>query len=551
MRTSLQVYREFWEKGEDASPQLPSDYPGWPESGVALLGDFAGIQSFVLRPVPGAGGAAKRLRSRSFRVSAYTELIWRWCVERLSSARARLLYSAGGRFLIGAERLADWQNVVRQMQKEIDLWAWSRFQGELAFHLVGAEFNSGKIPVSALMSALEERRSQPRAEVLAGDRAWDSTAFFRAAGPGERKCQACGVTDKVITTSDGEEICKSCDDDERRGLRLAHANFAHISEGGEGDLRAPGLSMSVHEGWTGEASGTWLSLGDHRKGAEPWHLLRHLPVDNTGRPLDFEEIANFCPGSRKWLGYLRIDVDGAGRHFRNLNGDPVRTWALSRLLHLFFAKNANDKLSDPRYKNIYAVYGGGDDLFVIGPWPDTLDFAADLRKSLVEVAGTSLAFSAGMALAKPRDHILTQAEFAHALLDEAKNKLSYGRGCGRNQINALGNIADWETFQGLLETGKKLTKWIQEREIPSSILHRILELHHGWKGTMALPPEKRRRNADRYRPLLYYQIQRNIKRGDARDWAQTLLSASSQWPWADFIARYAMLAREAEKGEGG
>jgi hypothetical protein len=70
--SDLLTYYQMWRQGNEGI-SVPEAYPGWPESGIALLGDFSGIQSFVFRPVPGTGGAARRLRSRSFRVSAYTE----------------------------------------------------------------------------------------------------------------------------------------------------------------------------------------------------------------------------------------------------------------------------------------------------------------------------------------------------------------------------------------------------------------------------------------------------------------------------------------------
>src|ERR1700740_1219434 len=107
MWAELAEYRRIW-KGE-MSPAEKS-YPGWLDSGFALLGVFSAIQSFVLLPLPGARGAAKRLRSRSFRVSAYTELIARFCLQNLpGSSEPRLLYSAGGRFLIGARQFVGWQ----------------------------------------------------------------------------------------------------------------------------------------------------------------------------------------------------------------------------------------------------------------------------------------------------------------------------------------------------------------------------------------------------------------------------------------------------------
>ena len=551
MNLSLVEFCRIWQNGLRPGEAAPKDYPGWPQSGIAVVGDFVGIQSFVLRPVPGAGGAAKRLRSRSFRVSAYTELVARWCLGQLAEAQPRILYSAGGRFLIGAGPIPAWRDILRNMQKQIDGWAWESFQGELVFHLAGAEFSSGKIPRVELETALEVRRNRPLAETLLNDKQWNSSLFFHAAAAAEARCEACGMTQGVTRNSDGEDICDACSADEQRGFDLARATFARISKQGAADLTALGTSLHLHQDRKGYSDDTWLSFGGRDPGAEPWYLLRHLPRDSNGNPLDFEQIAKHAAGSRKWLGYLRIDVDRAGDKFRRLEGDPLRTWALSHLLHTFFAKEANDLLDRPQYKNIYAVYGGGDDLFVIGPWTDALDYAETLRKMLMKVVGEALTFSAGMALAKPREHILTQAEFAHEELLHAKNQLSYGRDCGRDQISALGATADWKTFPGLLNKAKQVTKWVEDREMPSSFLHQLLQFHHIWKRSRKAPGERETFNSVRYRPLLYYQIQRNLKPGPAREWAQTLLASPSEWPWVDFIVRYAMLAVERDKKDGG
>src|ERR1035437_6235733 len=73
----------------------------WPASGWAVEGDFVGIQKFVLRPVPGAKGAARRLRGRSLLVVAYSQLIAKAVVE---ATGGRILYLAGGRFLVATSR---------------------------------------------------------------------------------------------------------------------------------------------------------------------------------------------------------------------------------------------------------------------------------------------------------------------------------------------------------------------------------------------------------------------------------------------------------------
>src|SRR6266404_6801169 len=131
----LAIYRQLWKQPAGGATSVSPDYPGWPESGVAVMGDFSGIQNFVFRPVPGAGGAARRLRSRSFRVSAYAEMVMRWCLNQLSEGRPKALYAAGGKFLIGTSAFAGWESTVGHMQLELDRWAWQDFGGELVFHL--------------------------------------------------------------------------------------------------------------------------------------------------------------------------------------------------------------------------------------------------------------------------------------------------------------------------------------------------------------------------------------------------------------------------------
>src|SRR5207237_7230368 len=135
-----------------------------------------------------------------------------------------------------------------------------------------------------------------------------------------------------------------------------------------------------------------------------------------------------------------------------------------------------NQLVSRTFGNIYPVYGGGDDLFVVGPWTEVLDFAVKLRQELKELVGNDLTFSAGVSLSKPREHILTQAELARQQLESAKKARGYGRPCGRDQIRALGVTAGWDTFATLLESAKQVTKWIEDKEIPGSFLHQFLQL---------------------------------------------------------------------------
>lgn len=542
----LEHYRDLWRSASGAIP--PRDFPGWPDRGIAILGDFAGIQNFVLRPSPGAGGAARRLRSRSFRVSAYTQMVAYWCLDRLAATNPRLLYSAGGRFLMATAIPSDWRALVDGLQAEIDAWAWKEFEGELIFHLAAADFSSGSIPSEILRLVLEQRKCSPLSKYLLRGEEWTTQEFFRASRHGESRCSACASTLPVRRTDQGEDICYLCSQDEENGRKLVRAPFARIAPGIQGDIEALGLALNLHDNLAPTNGGAWLSLERGNPSARRWPLLRHVPSSN-GNVLDFDQIALCSLGSRKWLGYLRLDVDHAGMLFAHLNGDPLRVWALSHFLNEFFATMANDLLV-AQYSNLYSVYGGGDDLLVIGPWSEAIDFAVDLRSRLRELVGDKLSFSAGLALAKPREHVLTKAREAANELDSAKHTPGRGRDSSRNQIRALEVSCGWEVFPRLLERAKQVKSWLDSGELTSRFLHQTLELHAAWNSAQRIWNGRELAPSVRYRPLLYYQITRNLKAGPAREWAHSLLRPPSDWPWVDFIIHYAMLASGRDGGKG-
>ena len=134
--SGLKHKRHFKKPPPHPAPKA-AGFPDWPNHGIAIEGDFAGIQNYVLKPVPGARGAAKRLRGRSLLVSVFTQLI----AGRVMAVfpQNRLVYRAGGRFLIVVPFDAEWETKTARLRTDIAGWAFGQFHGEVVFHLAAVE----------------------------------------------------------------------------------------------------------------------------------------------------------------------------------------------------------------------------------------------------------------------------------------------------------------------------------------------------------------------------------------------------------------------------
>ncbi len=425
--------------------------------------------------------------------------------KRLANDGAHLFYSAGGRFLVVARKSADWAERLQSLQRELDDNLLREYRGELAFHLAGAEFENGRLPVAPLREAMALRKMAPLRGALQEGHGWRGIEQFTFTSGGGARCEGCGSTAE-LGKEEPERLCRTCIDDGELGRQLLRGGRSRLRRSRAGTIELAG------ERWAIGADGP----------IDVPHIA-HTP----GR--DFDELAKLARG-REYLAYLRIDADRIGEQFRKLEGDPYRTWGLSTLLDQAFVTGVTELLGS-RFTNLYPVYGGGDDLFLIGPWNQVMDFAAAWRKTFGALTEEKLTFSAGIALAKPRQHILSKSdEAARALDDEAKEK-------GRNRIHALGATIEWGEFEGVYAAAQHLAALHGTGKIKSSFLHDLVYLHDCSRRRDERWPE----GDPRWHSRLFYQVERNLS-GQARDFAKSaFLAPGKLWEHAGFMARYAML----------
>ena len=174
------------------------------------------------------------------------------------------------------------------------------------------------------------------------------------------------------------------------------------------------------------------------------------------------------------LGILKADVDHLGMLMGC--GLPEKRFTISRLatlsrqLNFYFALYLPHLLAtDERFKNIYTVFAGGDDLFLIGPWNRIYDLVIVLQKTFSDYVcnNSAIHFSAGISLKKAHTPIDGMAEFAEEALEKSKD--------GRNRITMFSQTAEWEEIEQLEMIRKKLKEWLDEELITKSMLYRLNE----------------------------------------------------------------------------
>lgn len=517
--------------------------PPGEESFLLFGGDLSGIQAFIFgREEPADRGAARLLRARSFLLQAVTRSVWLSLLARLELDPAAKIMDAGGRFVLLLPNTGEVRQQLDRLEQDVETWLLEKFQGAVRLNFarlplverdLDKENFAGKF--EQFNEALEEAKLHPFSRAYAGGLLPMLPVEYEDYGKfGE--CAFCH-TKPATAEEDDKPICDQCSQLKKLGRALPTASFVAFGTSRQSgakvfaNLLFDDLGLRFYESRPPDADARQalqiLSIRDEPIfTAAP--VAGHIPLVSeddiqrwqkdgrlsqqagdtffmgeqcaAGTPKTFAMLAQEArippasPGD-PWtgvpcLGICKADVDNLGLIFSMGFGNSfsLSCYAmLARMLNHFFAGYLM-RLIRGEFANIYVVFAGGDDVFVIGPWTDIISFgfrmAADFRKFCGN--NPAITISAGLPLVKPGLPMRAMREEAEEWLEASKNH-SDMENCAKepgasaspapeskNAATIFGVSARWDEAEKLLDMGKWLAGMCGEGQITRGFLRRLL-----------------------------------------------------------------------------
>jgi CRISPR-associated protein Csm1 len=220
---------------------------------------------------------------------------------------------------------------------------------------------------------------------------------------------------------------------------------------------------------------------------------------------------------KSFLAAFKADVDNLGFVFSIGLGERLsisRFCTLSRMLNHFFSDYLIHFIEE-QYPDMYVVFAGGDDLFVLGPWYQTLHFAREMRQKFTKYvcSNPDLTLCAGINISKSRLPVRTIADNAEYILDEMAKKHVSSSGKEKDAVSVFDVTTGWENFDALLHKGDWLESLVLDGKMSRGLAYRML--------TYAAEHKALTRDGDiakgMYKSHMCYDFARNIHVEDPKE----------------------------------
>lgn len=478
--------------------------PGEEKCYKLVVGDFSGIQKYVFAVANvNESGVAKRLRARSFYVDAAVSAIAQDIIYRFGLTQNHILMLTGGKFYLLLPNMPESDHLLSSIEEEIETSFFQQFGGQIAIHLAWLTMPAEGLreysrSVTEIMRILGEKKSRSFKHVLVDGGRWKQENFILCQDlAGKHICSSCGseLTDK------GQQYCENCRIQTEIGGKLPHTRFIayYRVPQGETDRDMKDCYHVYGDYWIGlwrefrkdkaflveQINGEKLPGNAAGCPIRIRYMANHIPVDDDGEVITFNDMSQTARGNKK-LAVLKADVDCLGyifadgfRRGQRHYGTISRVNTMSRLLEVFFAGYINDLLTtESRYSNVYSVFSGGDDLFLIGPWDVMPKLAMQIEKDFRRFAAdnAALTISAAVSVFSPKEHIAHLAEYSEQSLKKVKNstvEVLYPQKSGRDGVSFLGELVAWKDLEEQLKIGDRLVDLLQKKLVGISTLRRI------------------------------------------------------------------------------
>lgn len=240
------------------------------------------------------------------------------------------------------------------------------------------------------------------------------------------------------------------------------------------------------------------------------------PKNNT--VINFNQLADFAKdrtGTGK-IGVLKLDVDNLGSLFQQLKGkndykllsENIKKFfsvELTKLLDsdfIYTKRDGDDIQTEPTegrkkikyyntvpkralYKNnIYVIFAGGDDCFLIGGWDAIIEFAIalnnhfkefeqEIRKELIYLT-KPITFSAAILMVNKHFPVAKIADLAEERLHMAKTFLDDTGTPVKNNVSFMGKIFSWDELDTIREVKDKFHEMIIKYDEHKSFIQKII-----------------------------------------------------------------------------
>lgn len=506
---------------------------------LLISGDFYGIQKFIFDLGEVVKQRAKTLRGRSFAVSLYTQLASEWIVLELGLNFLSIFLNTAGKFHILAPNLTYVWQKLENIKEEFDKWFYENFYLESGIGIAVSEVSPEELIPPNFRDTW--RKHLEKLE----DVKFKRFDFKKFTGVIEdyldqfrndlrpSLCPFCKKRPSQTVLEDGTGICFLCEDYIKIGENLVKNKRIKVflRKEGIGDLNKPFLDKFQIEFEDREEiklGKEYIKYFQYQFEEKIQEEINYFPTNGyvpiwDGRILTFEEIAkkalideNQTLRGVDYLGVLKGDVDNLGFifscGFEDTYFNISRLVTLSRDLENFFGFYI-PSLIKRDFPNLYTVFSGGDDFFIIGPWNEIIKFLREFKKKFKQFVceNEKVTFSAGYLLHKHDIPFAKMAELVEEKLEKAKKE-------GKDRICIFDKTIEWDELEEVLSIKDELENWLKERLITKSFLYRIneiiefCEMEGNFFENKPKSLEIENYNIFKWRAYLYYFISRNVKK---------------------------------------
>lgn len=518
LTTALSVYHQ--ENGFSSENLESNDALNQPKF-LLLQGDFFGIQDFIF-----SGGsesnkqAAKLLRGRSFQVSLFTELAALKLLSACNLPSTSQIMNAAGKFLIIAPNTERVKKAIESIQQELNQWFITNTYGlvGLGIAVKSASCNdflgdNFKRLRDGLFKSLEEIKLQ-RLDLTESTPSVQDISYpygcckLNSYFPAVDEKEGLSIISKdqieigrllanksrIIICNENSEINQNY---RTQSLNLSIFGYRIIFTNGKKDTGDFGYPVKLNQIqrfwdfslaenttqpiWNGYARRYINAYVPYFKETDKFVSEKYKGVENEIDPnsvktFDFIASEDRQLQGEKYQGQVALmtlkgDVDNLGKIFEKGFNPPnlAKMSGLSRLMNQFFS------LWLPAYcaeksPNMYTVFAGGDDFFLIGSWYSTQKVAYAMRQRFIDYVAKNpeIHFSAGMVMTKVGMPVPRLGELAEDALEKAKGVE------GKNAVTIYHQAVAWDKWQSLSDLEDEIERLAREYRISTSYLYSLI-----------------------------------------------------------------------------